>query len=155
MLRPPPAGSIWGRDIWLRWYSGDEPRPPYMPPPLLFTRSAGPVFGWGVKCRQFPPLLEPFGLDEFPGRGTLLDAPPRFDVPPGDTPEGRFIAPLCCAEFVSENRRHPSLDVADLPVRSACTPEGLLNPPLDGVRTPGVGLAIALCPAPVAPPTEF
>ena len=136
MLRPPPAGSIWGRDIWLRWNSGPEPRPPYMPPPL-FTRS-GELWMFppdrGAKCRQLSLLVEAPGPAEFPGRGTLSA---------GDMPEGRFIPPLRCAEFVSENRRHPeSLEVEGLPVRSACcAAEPLLSPPLDGVRTPGVGRA--------------
>ena len=147
MVRPPPAGSIWGRDIWLRWYSAPELRPPYVPPPL-FPRSGEP---WtlppdrGVKCRQLSLLPEAAGAVEFPGRGTLLD------VPAGDMPEGRFIPPLCCAEFASENRRHPEpSEVVDLPVRSLLklaprldcgAAEPLLNPPLDGVRTPGAGRA--------------
>jgi len=104
MLRPPPAGSICGRDIGLRWYSGTEPRPPYIPPPL-FTRSGEPPWMFppdrGVKCRQLSLLVEAAGAVEFPGRGKLLE-----DAP-GDIPEERFIPPLRCAEFVSENRRHP------------------------------------------------
>ena len=98
MLRPPPAC---GRDISLRWNSGPEPRPPYMPPPLLFTRSAAPPPDCGVKCRQLPLLVEALDWGEFPGRATLLD------VVPG--PADRFIEPSRCAGVESENRRHPEL----------------------------------------------
>lgn len=94
----------------------------------------------GVKRRQLSLLLEAAGAVEFPGRETLLD------IPAGEVTEGRFIPPLRCAEFVSENRRHPeSLEVVGLPLkfapRSACCAFELLKPPLDGVRTPGVGRA--------------
>ena len=96
MLRPPPASRS-GRDISLRWNSGLEP---YMLPPLLFTRSAGPPPDCGVKCRQLPSLVEASGRDEFPGRGTLL-----LNVAGG--PAERFMAPSGCAGVESENRRHP------------------------------------------------
>ena len=99
-----PAGSIWGRDISYR--AGESaPRPPFMPPPLftrLFMRSGEPP-DWGVKCRQSPPLVEPSGRSEFPGRGTL-------DIPDGDDlSSGRFIPPGRCAGDESENLRHPEL----------------------------------------------
>ncbi len=85
----------------MRWNSGPEPRPPYMPPPLLFTRSAAPPPDCGVKCRQLPLLVDASDWGEFPGRGTLLD------VVPG--PADRFIEPSRCAGVESENRRHPEL----------------------------------------------
>ena len=84
----------------MRWNSGPEPRPEYMPPPLLLPRSAAPPPGCGVKCRQLLSLVEASGRDVFPGR-TLLDAAPG--------PADRFIEPPRCAGVESENRRHPEL----------------------------------------------
>ena len=130
MARPPP---ICGRDIWLPWNSGPEPRPLYIPPPPLFTRSAGPPPDCGVKCRQLPSWVEASGRDEFPGRGTLLlnVAVPveRPVVEFAAGPAERFMPPSRCAVDESENRRHPApSEVADL----ATPPFGVESVPRAG-----------------------
>lgn len=102
-----------------------------------------------MKCRHPPSLVEAPAPAEFPGRGTLDEAPDERFIPPygcatfelveapapaelpgretldeapDDIPDERFIPPLDCAEFESANRRHPEpSEAAGLPVRSLFT----------------------------------
>jgi hypothetical protein len=146
MLRPAPRSV---RVICPRWKPGCEPRPPYMPPPLVFPRSTAPP-DCGVKRRQLSllePLLGAFDGVEFPGRGTLLlkvRGVELLNVP--GWPVARFVEPSRCAGVESENRRHHAPEASEVPGLAAftldpCAPVTLFCPTPDGPRTPGEGLA--------------